>query len=364
MKNLLIGLNKLNPMKRIFIKKTLLITLCIVAFSFGYCKNDPVIAIPIPKQDLSIIKQIKLSDENIEYVGRWDKFNSNNYHSYWGGAYFDISFNGNKVILNLGKSVNIYVKIDDNEEVLYTQVVGLVKITPDLLTTGVHTVRVIARFIDDEIQLNGISINGELLKPKGGGLWAEFIGDSITSGDKTSKGNTSAYPWLFGDSLKIKHTQISYNGIPLVNGNYFNYSGAPQIGIESAYFNLMQPNHQPNIDWNFKQNPPNLIVVNIGTNDKSLGVTPDIFQSHYALFIQKIRGLLPNTKIKIMIPFNGSYENEIRSMVSQSFLSDKNIDIIETKGWLISSDFVGGRIHPTDKGHIIIANKLIGIIKM
>ena len=359
MKNLLKELNKLN---KIFIKKVLLITLCIVTFSFGYCKNDP--SPSFPEKDLSPTgKQIKPNNENIEYVGRWDKLNPDNYHSYWGGAYFDISFNGNNVIVNLGKTVNIYVKIDDNEEVLYTQVVGLVKITPDLLTSGVHNLRVIARFQDDEIQLEGLSVNGELLKPKAGGLWAEFIGDSITSGDRTSKGNTSAYPWLFGDSLKIKHTQISYPGIPLVNGNYYSYTGAPQIGLESAYFNLMQPNHQPNIDWNFKQNPPNLIVVNIGTNDKSLGVTPDIFQSHYTLFIQKIRGLLPNTKIKIMIPFNGSYEDEIRSMVSQSFSSDKNIDIIETRGWLISSDFVDGT-HPTDKGHIIIANKLISIIKL
>jgi lysophospholipase L1-like esterase len=63
-----------------------------------------------------------------------------------------------------------------------------------------------------------------------------------------------------------------------------------------------------------------------------------------------------------LVPFNGSYEDEIRSMVSQIFSSDKNIDMIETRGWLISSDFVDG-IHPTDKGHIKIANKLISSIK-
>lgn len=313
---------------------------------------------------LAANKLIKPTDENIEFVGRWDKSNPNNYHSYWGGAYFKIKFKGNKLVINLAKSVNIYVKIDNNPEVLYAKANGSLKITSDLLSDEVHEVQVISKFQDDEIELNGLEMNseGELLKAEKSNQWVEFIGDSITSGDKTSKGNTSAYPWLVGDSLKIKHTQISYCGIPLVSGKYYDYLGSPKIGMESAYFNLMQPNHQPNINWNFGQKIPDLIVINIGTNDIWLGVTASDFQSRYTLFIQKIREKLPKVNIALMIPFSGAYQNEIRDMIRNSFPSDPQIKIIETQGWLTSADFADGS-HPTDNGHIKVANKLIAIIK-
>jgi hypothetical protein len=317
------------------------------------------------KTDVSAAnKLIKLTDENIEYVGRWDKSNSENYHSYWGGAYFKIKFNGNQLVINLAQSVNIYVKIDNNSEVLYEKANGSVNITPDALSDGVHEVQVIAKFQDDEIELTGLEMNseGELLQAEISTQWVEFIGDSITSGDQTSKGNTSAYGWLVGESLGIKHTQISYCGIPLVNGNYYNYVGAPKIGMESAYFNLKQPNHQLNVDWNFGQKIPNLIVINIGTNDIWLNVTPSNFKLRYTLFIQKIRQKLPKVNIVLMIPFSGAYQNEIRDMIKNEFSADQQIKIIETQGWLTTTDFADGA-HPNDNGHKIVAEKLFGIIK-
>jgi hypothetical protein len=304
------------------------------------------------------------TNKNIEYVGRWDKSNPEVYHSYWGGAYFKVRFIGSQVTLKLGSPVNIYVKIDDGQEVLYTKASGLIKITPDSLSHGIHHLSVIAKFQDDEIQLTGLYLNkkGRLLKPEKKNFWVEFIGDSITSGDRTSKGNTSAYPWLCGEDLEVKHTQISYCGIPLVDGYHYNYKGAPKIGMESAYFELKEPNSpEPNSSYIFKNVAPNLIVINLGTNDKSLTVPSNLFQSHYALFIQGIRERLPKVRIALLIPFNGSYQNEIRNMVHESFPSDQNLKIIETKDWLAKGDFVDGT-HPTDEGHQKIAKQLSPII--
>ena len=58
-------------------------------------------------------KFISAKNKNIQYVGRWDKSNANDYHSYWGGAYFTIKFRGNEVNIQLAAPVNIYVKLDD-----------------------------------------------------------------------------------------------------------------------------------------------------------------------------------------------------------------------------------------------------------
>lgn len=309
-------------------------------------------------------KFIKPTNQNIEYVGRWDKSNSEIYHSYWGGAYFDVKFFGNQLELKLVVPVDIYVKLDNDKEVLYPAASGVIKVTPSNLGTGIHTIRVIAKFQNDEIQLAGLFINdeGELLEPEKRTHWVEFIGDSITSGDQTSKGNSSAYPWLCGEDLKVNHTQISYCGIPLVNGNYYTYQGAPQIGMESAYFNLMQPNHQPNKDWDFTQYTPDVIVTNLGTNDIWLNVSASNFQSKYSAFIQKLTNQFPKAKILVMIPFSKVYQEEIKDMVVTGYSTNNNIKVIETENWLSLTDFADGS-HPNDNGHAIIAYKLSRIIK-
>ena len=309
-------------------------------------------------------KFISPKNKNIKYVGRWDKSDANDFHSYWGGAYITIKFRGNEVNIKLAAPVNIYVKIDEGPMVLFKKASRWVKITPDSLSNAIHHLRVIAKFQDDEIQLAGLALNenGKLLKPGKKKDLVEFIGDSITSGDRTSNGNTSAYPWLCGELLDVKHTQISYCGIPLTDGYHFTYKGAPEIGMESVYFKLKQPNHNFDPDWNFKNYTPKVIVINLGTNDGSLGVPPTLFREHYARFIQRIRTIFPKGILAVLIPFKGSYQNEIRDMVQKDFSGDHRVKIIETEGWLKPSD-TKDSTHPTDEGHVLIANKLSGIIK-
>lgn len=319
----------------------------------------------IPSFAKSGTKSISLNNKRIEYVGRWDQSNPNKYHSYWGGAYFEMKFTGKEVKLQLAAPVNIYVKIDEQKEILYSNANGLVKITPDSLTDGVHQIRVIAKFQNDEMQLVGLFLNDKarILKLPKKNKWIEFIGDSITSGDRTSKGNTSAYPWLVGDSLKVEHSQISYCGIALTSGYHYHYKGAPKIGMDSAYFNLKQPNSElPNSLYHLKHREPNLIVINLGTNDSHLQVPSAIFQSHYSYFITSIRKKYPKSMLVLLMPFNGAYHSEIKNMVNQSLDSLTNLKIIETKGWLKKSDFSDGT-HPTDAGHEIISQNLSPILK-
>jgi hypothetical protein len=325
-----------------------------------------ILLIPfIPGVAKSDSNEIFPNNKRIEYVGRWDKSDSGNYHSYWGGAYFEIKFYGQQVNLKFSAPVNVFVKIDHHQEILYLKANGLIQITPDTLGNGVHEIQVIAKFQNDEIQLAGLFLNegAKLLKPQKRNKWVEFIGDSITSGDRTSKGNISAYPWLTGELLNVKHTQISYCGITLTNGYHYQYKEAPKIGMDSAYFNLKQPNSQPpNLIYHTKQEQPNLIVINLGTNDSHLNVPSSIFESHYINFIDSLRRTNPKSTIALLMPFNGAYQNEILDMVHDHFSSWTNLKVIETKGWLKPDDFSDGT-HPKDKGHEIIAGQLTGILK-
>ncbi|MBK0381945.1 hypothetical protein I5M32_03150 [Pedobacter sp. SD-b] len=309
-------------------------------------------------------KVISPDNRLIDYVGRWDKSDINNYHSYWGGAYFNITFKGNQVKINLSSAVSIYVKVDDKEMVLFKNVSGWVKITPDSLDNTKHQIQVIARFQNDEIQLTGLVLNngGKLLKPEKKKIWIEYIGDSITSGDRTSKGNIAAYSWLSGESLNVAHTQISYCGIPLVSGYHYNYKGAPKIGMESSYLNLKQPNHANNPEWNFKNKAPQILVVNLGTNDHNLQVDTTLFSQTITQFIRNLGFVYPNSRIFVMVPFNQSYHKEITEVVDQEQQRDPKVQLIATKNWLNSNDFVDGT-HPTDEGHLKVSTKLVQIIK-
>lgn len=309
-------------------------------------------------------KIISPDHQHIQYVGRWDKSDKGCYHSYWGGAYVNIKFLGDAFSLKLDKSVDIYVKLDNGKPILFKNANGWVKITPDSLAFKTHEMQVIARFQNDEIQLSGFAINenGKILKPEKSNIWIEFIGDSITSGDRTSQGNISAYPWLCGEALNAKHTQISYCGIPLVDGYHYNYKGAPEIGMESAYLNLKQPNHTDNPEWKFENASPDIIVINLGTNDHNLKVDSVLFKQTFTQFIRNIRFTYTQTQILILIPFNQSYGKEIENMVFQEGRRDERLKIIDTKDWLTKSDFTDGT-HPTDQGHLKISEKLTPIIK-
>lgn len=303
------------------------------------------------------------SNKNIQYVGRWDKCSTVNYHSYWGGAYFKIKFRGNELNIKLAAQANVYVKIDNRKMVLFKNDPGWIKISPDILDKSVHNVKVIAKFQNDEIQLEGISLNkgAKLLKPEAEKFWLEFIGDSITSGDKISSGNTSAYPWLIGEFLHTAHTQISYCGITLVDGYHYGYEGSPKIGMESAYLNLKEPNHKNNLEWSF-QNHPNVIAINLGTNDHNLMVGPELFKQTFTQLMRHIRFIHPTTQIMILVPFNQSYHQETCDVIAKESTVDSKLTKVETQNWLSEGDFVDGT-HPTDEGHVKVAQKLEKLIE-
>jgi lysophospholipase L1-like esterase len=147
----------------------------------------------------------------------------------------------------------------------------------------------------------------------------------------------------------------------LVNGFHYNYKGAPEIGMESAYLNLKQPNNN-SPEWDFSEASPNLLVINLGTNDNNLKVDTTLFKQTYTQFIRNLRFIHQNAVIMVLIPFNQVYKNQIEELVTKETERDKNLNFISTEGWLTASDFVDGT-HPTDLGHQKISDKLTPIIK-
>jgi hypothetical protein len=311
-------------------------------------------------------------DANLLYGGRWDKSTASAPHSYWGGTYVRTGFTGTSLSVKLGKSADIVVYIDSKAAVIKTGANNTVSLATGL-AAGNHTVKLVARFASDEIAFQGfvLASGASTLAAEKSKGWIEFIGNSITSGSNTTNGNISAFPWLVGESLNADRAIISYPGTTLVNGYHLNFNGMPAIGMEVQYTKVNTSSLTPattdpiNKSWNFTDYTPDLVVINIGTNDgNGAGVPSTKFQTSYLNFLKLIRGKYPKAQIFALRTFGGYMETQTQTSVTQLVNGgDTRLHYVNTKGWLASSDFASDGLHPTDAGHVKVAAKIVAVLQ-
>ena len=310
-------------------------------------------------------------DPNIRFVGRWDTSSPNAPHSYWGGAYLRTGFTGTSLSIKLGKAADLAVFIDSKPAVIKRGANGTVSLASGL-AAGNHTVKVVARFQADELVFQGLVLasGARTLPAEPSKGLIEFVGNSITSGSETTNGNISAFAWLTGEALGLDRTAISYPGITLTAGYSYTFNGAPTIGQEVQYFKLTTPPRYPsktpvnNTDWNFSRYTPDIVVLNIGTNDKLVPVPAANFRAAYVRFLKAIRAKLPTTRIFVMRPYGGHFATEIESAWKEvSGAGDTRMHFINTNGWLVPSDYVSDGLHPSDAGQIKVSTKLAEVLK-
>lgn len=310
-------------------------------------------------------------DPNIRFVGRWDTSSPDAPRSYWGGAYLRTGFTGSSLSIKLGKAVDIAVFIDSKPAVIKRGANGTVSLASGL-PAGNHTIKVVARFQSDEIVFQGLVLasGAKTLPAEPSKGLIEFVGNSITSGSETTNGNISAFAWLTGEALGVDRTAISFPGITLTAGYSYTFYGAPTIGQEVQYFKLTTPPLYPsktpanNTDWNFSRYTPDIVVLNIGTNDRLVPVPAATFRAAYVRFLKAIRAKLPTTRIFVMRPYGGHFATEIESAWKEvSGAGDTRLHFINTSGWLASSDYVADGLHPSDAGQIKASAKLAEVLK-
>ncbi|MHB1484268.1 MAG: SGNH/GDSL hydrolase family protein [Saccharofermentanales bacterium] len=311
------------------------------------------------------------NDPRIKYIGRWDKRNNDVYAGYWGGTYFKVKFHGTAVSIALQELSDISVSIDGDDEVFFDNVSGIVDLAADRLNEGIHTVRVTTQFITRPLYFQKVILNstGTLLEADVLPKLIEFVGDSITNACWVSPRNTQlSYAWLTGEKLQTEHTQIANAGISLVKG----YGYLPDNpGMSNQYFTLKQAGQSENIDWGFSVYTSDLIVINLGTNDSASGTPSDEFQKTYIDFIRNIRGKFDMAQIFVMQPVGGYMAEQSRDIVDKiNQDGDKKVTYIDTAGWINGTGQSTGTpigdtsdgVHPTQAGHIKIADKLSKIL--
>ncbi|MBX6387163.1 MAG: hydrolase, partial [Microbispora sp.] len=294
------------------------------------------------------------SDPNITYVGRWDTTSSTGYVPNWTGAYLVTAFTGTTVKIKQRDAVNMYVSIDGGDDVFYAGVRGTVNLTPAPLPAGTHTLRVSYRSGDTIFQGLVLDPGASTVPPNLPGKLIEFVGDSITAGYLDSKLALSAYGWVLGEKLHVRHTQIARAGYCLVA-----QEGCP--GQSTQYFKLGSTG---DTDWDFSRYTADAVVINLGTNDIGHHVTGPAFQAAYTAFLAAIRAKYPKAALFAMETFKQRYVAETKAAVAaRNAAGDADVYYIDTEGWLTpGADYADGDGHPSDAGHIKIADRLAPII--
>ena len=109
---------------------------------------------------------------------------------------------------------------------------------------------------------------------------------------------------------------------------------------------------------------PDVITINLGTNDHSAPCDTTLFETRFNSFLTELRDLHPQSWILVLRPFRGYFEDNEKKIVEERKKDgDKKIAFIDTTGWLTApEDFTDGT-HPNPQGHQKAAEKLAPVIK-
>lgn len=316
-----------------------------------------------------------LADSNIQYFGRWDKSSATVYKSHWLGAYIRVDFTGTSIKINMEGSRWLVVQIDGEiPRTIYAS--DGMELSAGNLASGRHILLVgPSDLYNNQLAFKGFTLaSGGVTYKSDKKLLIEFIGDSITAGGGDYPKDIYNYVWLVSDKLDCDHTQIAYPGLALCTG-YTYYTGATRntaqaVGMDQLYFSMKDlPNFVSDgftitTPWTMSTYTPDVVFLFLGTNDSSNGglystdASPALFKQKLGELFASARSNYSNAHLICMVPFSGVYKSEIASQIqTMRDAGDKRVHVINTTGWLTSTDFSDG-IHPNASGTTKIVNNL------
>ena len=286
-------------------------------------------------------------------------------------ARFAIYVNGERVVDEIvrGKSKS-YKVIDSETEV--RAVVTVIKLSEAAMSS---------------IYISQIDVNGTISPTANKPVFIEFIGDSITCGygvdDEDENHNfstatedvTRAYAYRTAKALDVDYSMVSYSGYGIVSG----YTGdgvknakelVPPYYENPAYtigdFGKVKPQ---NLKWDFTTRQPDLILINLGTNDDSYCLEDEEKRAEYCglykEFLKTVRKNNPAAKIvcalgimtERLCPYVEKIASEYTAETGDGNISTFRFDV------QLPEDGYSANWHPTAKTHGKAADKLTAHLK-
>jgi lysophospholipase L1-like esterase len=147
-----------------------------------------------------------------------------------------------------------------------------------------------------------INNNANLYPPNMKERKIEFIGDSYTCGygiygknhdehfSYDTEDNYVSYGAITARNLQAEYTAVCRSGIGMLQG----YGGSSKFTQPLLFDEIIQ---NSKISWNYASYQPQVVVIELGTNDISVDLDAEKFITTYQQFIKKIRNNYPNATI-------------------------------------------------------------------
>ncbi len=216
----------------------------------------------------------------------------------------------------------------------------------------------------------------------------EFIGDSITCGYGVDDENrdhhfstitedaTKTYAYQTAQALGADYSMVSFSGYGVISG----YTGTP--GQKSANqlvslhydklgysWNGYQGQLPASIQWDFAAFEPDVVVINLGTNDDSY-VKGDPtrtaeFREGYIAFLKDIRAKNPNAKMVCTLGIMGDALYKAIEQAASEYTAATGDENIACMRFAVQqyNDGYAADWHPTYKTHSKAALKLTAELK-
>lgn len=289
-------------------------------------------------------------------------------------ARIGIYVNGKRVIDDMvNKTLKTYTLFESESEQDVT--VRIIKLSEAAMSTiGIH----------------GITVDSkEGIKPTSDNVHKiEFVGDSITCGygvdgeneqhsfSTSTEDVTKAYAYKAVQELQADYSMVSYSGYGIISGFTHNDQKLTsqllpdyyeRVGKSDGKFDgVLEPQ---SVSWDFNKFIPDLIVINLGTNDDSYTKDDADKQAEYAEqyieFLKMVRRNNANATILCTLgimgdrlyPFLEQAVNDYTKETGDANLAAMKFDV------QLTADGYGADWHPSVTTHSKAAEKLIPQIK-
>lgn len=343
------------------------------------------LAFLIALSGLAQTKFIPASHKAFRYVGRFDFSDPKEVRYDWSGVYIQFNFRGTELALKMNDTGHNWynVFLDDQAPKVIDVKSDTTVVISNILGKGIHRVQIYKRTEGSQGTgiFRGIVIpeNGEIL------TWndiparkIEFIGNSITCGYGTegltkserwkpsTENNYQSYAPIMARAFKADYHIVAHSGLGVVRN--YGYKEKVSPGAMPHRFNRVFDEKELPL-WDFQQWKPDMVVINLGTNDFSTLPFPDkdVFIAGYEKLIMEVQKQYGNLPVFCIV---GPMTDEpcysyVKEMVEKfrSVRQMKNVFFVGIPTYLMDEQKdLGSDSHPNYSGQRKMAAHVLPVI--
>lgn len=353
-------------------------------------------------QDMNTETTYTASEGNVKLLGR-TYFDGEKLYCALSGTGAEFAFTGTKCTVTVTGDSNSLNPPDDGNHARVGIYVNGERVIDDMVDNILETYDVFESDTPQDVTvsivklsespmstigINSIKVTGSEIKPTPDkDMLIEFIGDSITCGygtDDPDKDHhfttntedvTKAYAYKTAANLNADYSMVSFSGYGIISGFTNNDMKVPKQTVPQYYTKLgyswaKNGSFAPaNVDWDFSKRQPDVIVINLGTNDdsytKANSERQEEYSAAYVEFLKTIRENNPDAKILCTLGVMGDRLYEYVQLAVRNYTAetgDTNVSSMKFDVQL-PDDGYSADWHPSVTTHDKAAEKLAAEIK-